>query len=188
MRVLRIATASLALLLVAAPASAVERQHHLALAPSLGLLKVDQSPLSVGAGINALYTYGLTDQFNLVLEGGSSILSYSSDPQDPEKDKTVPKTRPGNLSTLGTGLTYVLDVLRFVPYGGVLLGGNVLGGGTLPDARFVPSIQLALGLDYQFNRLVSAGVGYRQHIFFAEPSTYPSYSVIFAKIELSWGY
>ena len=70
---------------------------------------------------------------------------------------------------------------------GVLAGGYVLGGGTMDKALVTPGAQLALGLDYKFNFTWSAGVGYRQHLFFTKVTAYPSYSTFFLRVEYAWG-
>src|SRR4051812_18160623 len=63
-----------AVVLASSPAQAIERQHHLGLGPALGILAINgKSTTSVGFGGLLHYTYGLTDQFNLTIEGGSAI-------------------------------------------------------------------------------------------------------------------
>ena len=164
-------------------ASAAEKSHHLALAPIGALLKVKDQAVSVGGGASAMYTYGLTDQLNLMAEVSHSFVGIGQ-----HLGSLPPGVRPGFVSTGAAGISYVLDVLRWVPYGGVLLSGNAVGGGNLPNAVFAPGGQLALGLDYQFSRHVVAGVGFRQHLFFTKLSEYPSYSTFFLKAEWQWGY
>lgn len=170
-----------ALLCGSSTAHAVERQHHLALAPNLAMLKVAESPLRVGGGLSAHYTYGLNDQLNLMVEAGHAFVGSGS-PVD------APATRPGWVSNVGAGLAYVLDVLRWVPYAGVLASGSLLGGGTTEQPVLAAGAQLAVGMDYQFNRHLVAGVGARQHLLLSHFSTYPSYTTVFAKLEWQWGY
>jgi hypothetical protein len=88
----------------------------------------------------------------------------------------------------GLGVGYVLDVLRWVPYGAALGGAHVLSGGTLDTPRISPSVTLALGLDYQVERWIVVGFAYRQAFLFSELDDYPSYSQFFGRAALSWGY
>ncbi len=120
------------LLLAAAErdARAAENQHHIGLDPSLAMLKVDgKSTLSVGAGVAAHYTYGLSDQFNLMTEVGWAKVALNQD-----QDADAPRTRPSDVSYAGIGIGYVLDVIQWVPYFGALAAGYWLSGGTL-DAK-----------------------------------------------------
>ena len=173
----------LGLTLVPALATAAERQHHLGLAPVGSLVKVRRNFLNAGAGATVLYTYGLTDQFNLMVEGTHSFLGLGH-----TDAPTRPPIRPGFMSTGAAGISYVLDVLRWVPYAGILASGNVLGGGTLPGAFFAPGGQLAVGLDYQFTRNFVVGAGFRQHFLLTKLKDYPSYSSLFFKVEWQWGF
>lgn len=174
----------LGILLFPAWVTATERQHHLGLAPVGTLLKVRNHHLSSGVGATALYTYGLTDQFNFMAEATHSFLGLG----EAGKPTSPPLVRPGFMSTGAVGVSYVLDVLRWVPYAGILASGNVLGGGVLPGAFFAPGAQVALGLDYQFSRHVVAGVGFRQHFLLTRLADYPLYSSLFLKAEWQWGY
>lgn len=170
--------------LLSASAAATERQHHLGLAPVGSLVKVRSRNLGAGLGATALYTYGLTDQFNFMAEATHSFLSVGEKSPEP----VPPLLRPGFMSTGAVGVSYVLDVLRWVPYAGILASGNVLGGGVLPNAFFAPGAQAAVGLDYQFSRHLVAGAGFRQHFLLTRLRDYPSYSSLFLKIEWQWGY
>jgi hypothetical protein len=168
-------------------ASAVERQHHVGIAPGLGVLATDQSPTSLGGLLGGFYTYGLNDQFNLMVEGAAGLHTYSKDPLSAE-DPTVPATRPSVVGSAAAGVSYVLDVLRYVPYGGLLVGADFLSGGTMDRLIAAPTLQIALGLDYQFNRTFNVGFAYRQHLMLTRLATYPSYSTLFLKAEIAWGY
>jgi hypothetical protein len=176
------------LLRLESDACAVERQHHVGLGPGLLMWKTADSPVATGASMGAFYTYGLSDQFNLNLELRGSLLGYSDAVLDAEKNPVVPKTRPSREASAAVGVTYVLDVLRWVPYAGLLVGAEALGGGTLEKVRLMPAAQLAVGLDYQANRLLTFGFAFRQSIFVFNTGTYPSATSLFAKVELSWGY
>jgi opacity protein-like surface antigen len=165
-------------------AAAVEKEHHIAVAGGPALLGVDdRSGVELGAGAAVYYTYGLTDAFNLLVEGSSSAVGLNEKLDNPD----TPHTRPATVSSLGAGAAYVLDVLRWVPYGGILATGYYLGGGTIDKGLAVLGAQLALGLDYKFNFNWAIGVAYRQHMLLTKMSTYPSFSQLFFKIEYSWG-
>jgi opacity protein-like surface antigen len=166
-------------------ARAVEGQHHVGLAPELAMLKVDdKSSLSVGAGGALHYTYGLTDTFNLMAEGGSAVVALDQRQDSPES----PRTRPATVDRLGVGVGYVIDILRYVPYVGVLATGYRLAGGTLDKSLFVGGAALALGLDYQITRNWTVGVAARQAFMLTKMSTYPSFTTVGLRLEYTWGF
>jgi len=179
-----VATVPLAGFLLVAPAHAVERESHLGFGGGLSILSVaDKSSTDVGGGLGVFYTYGLTDQWNLLVQGGISLVSTSE-----PADANTPRTRPYTVSNLSAGIGYVFDVLSWVPYVGVLAGGYMMNGGTIDGAHFLPGASVALGLDYKLNRKLAVGIAGRQHFFFTEMSTYPSFTDVFAKVEYSWGW
>lgn len=189
MRRTPLAAAALAALtaVAAAPrdAQAFERQHHLGLGPGLGLLKVDdKSTVSLGAGLQAHYAYGITDQFNLMAEASSVQVALNQD-----DDPGSPKTRPARIDSLGVGVAYVLDILQWVPYFGVLGAGYGMSGGNL-DSGYKPGggAQLALGVDYQIDRSLALGVAIRQHFILSDIKTYPTYTTGFLRVEYIWGW
>lgn len=166
-------------------AHAVERQHKLGLDPSLSMLKVDdKDSLSVGFGLGLHYSYGIDDQFNFMAEGNASIVAA----EEKIEDATTPRTRPTEVDHVAAGVGYVIDVLRWVPYIGVLASGYRLSGGTLDKAIFSPGLSLAVGLDYQLSRHWAIGVAGRQHMLLTEVSTYPSYTTVMLRAEYMWGF
>ena len=66
--------------------------------------------------------------------------------------KGIQSNRPTSFSNAGVGVSYVLDVLRWIPYGGVLLEGYSANGGTVQGPSIAVGGAIALGLDYAFNR------------------------------------
>lgn len=175
----------LGLLLSTRPARAFERQHHLALDPGLAVLKVaDKSTASVGAGGAVHYSYGLDDQFLLVAEAGSHVVAREEKLETPE----TPRTRPTGVHFGAVGLAYALDVIRWVPYFGVLGSGYSLTGGTLERSRGAFGAQLALGLDYAFSRHLYAGIAVRQHMLLTDVETYPTYTTVALRIGAMWGF
>jgi opacity protein-like surface antigen len=173
--------------IVAAPreAAAIERQHHLGLDPSLAMLKVgDKSSVSAGVGIGAHYTYGINDQFNFMAEVNGSRVAADQEQDTP----TTPHTRPADIGYASAAVGYVIDILRWVPYIGLLAGGYRLSGGTLEKALLLPGLELAVGLDYQLSRHWAVGLAGRQHLMFTEASTYPSYTNVLLRLEYMWGF
>jgi len=173
------------LLLVAPPAEAIERQHHVGLSPSLSMLKVDdKSTFSVGAGLALHYTYGIDDQWNFMAELGSSIVAADQKEDYPG----APRTRPAGVDQASAGVGYVIDVLRWVPYVCVLAGGYRLHGGTLESALILPGAAAGVGIDYQLSRHWAVGVAGRQHFLFTRMSDYPTYTTVLLRLEYMWGF
>ncbi|MDB5218650.1 MAG: hypothetical protein JWO86_6577 [Myxococcaceae bacterium] len=173
--------------LAAAPtaAHALERQHHIGLDPSLSILKVDdKSTVSVGAVLGLHYTYGIDDQFNFMAELNASIVAANQKQDTP----TTPHSRPAEVDHALVGVGYVIDVLRWVPYFGVLAGGYRLSGGTLDNALLVFGGAAQLGLDYQLSRHWAIGAAGQQHFLLTKMSTYPSYTTVMLRFEYMWGY
>lgn len=174
-----------ALLLAPHEARAVERQHHLGLDPSLSILKVDdKSTASVGAGLSAHYTYGINDQFNLMVELNGSRVAANQEQDHPDS----PRTRPANVAHALAGVGYVIDVLRWVPYFGVLAGGYYLSGGTLDSAVVAFGGAAQLGLDYQLSRHWAIGAAGQQHFLLTKLGDYPSYTTVMLRFEYMWGF
>ncbi len=169
----------------AGEAKAIERQHHVGLGPSLGVLAIDaKSTASVGAGLGLHYVYGLTDQWNVMVELGSAIVAADQGQDTLES----PRNRPAGVDHASAGVGYVIDVLRWVPYIGLLGGGYRLSGGTLPDPLLLPGAAIAIGLDYQLSRHWAVGVAVREHFLFTKLSTYPSYTTALLRLEYMWGF
>jgi hypothetical protein len=167
-------------LALASPAHAVEREHHIGVGVGPNVL-VSSGATSIGAAVDAHYVYGITDQFNLLVEGSWSTVSFHGG-NDPSH------TRPNWLATGDAGASYVLDVLRWVPYFGLLIGATTLSGGPLDRTKVLPDVSIAVGLDYRIDRSWSVGVAGREHLLLTEESTYPSIIQVFARAEYSWGW
>lgn len=179
-----VAAAALAACVVSTNARALEREHHVGADLGLSALKVDdKSTISACCGLGLHYTYGLTDAFNLMAEANGSIVSFGE-----TLDKDTPHTRPTMVGHASVGVAYVLDVLTWVPYGGLLIGPTVLSGGTLDRALVLPDAVVALGLDYKLSHTWSVGVAIRQHMMLSKTSMYPSYTNLFARVEYVWGF
>lgn len=185
-RLLRAGLVTAGLAGVVTPAEAIERQHHLGLAPSLAILDVKgKSTASVGGGGALHYTYGLTDQWNLAVELGSAVVAAKQDQDTLE----TPKTRPAGVDHGSIGASYVIDILQWVPYLGVTGGVYRLWGGTLePSPLILPGLAVSAGLDYQLTRHLAVGVGVRQHFLLSKIDVYPSYTTAVLRFEYMWGY
>lgn len=167
------------------PARAIERQHHLGLGPQLSILAIaDKSTASVGAGVSLHYAYGLSDTWNLMVEGSWARVAASQKEDPPE----APKTRPEGADHAAAGIGYVLDVFKWVPYLSLLAGAYRLSDGTLTSDLWLPGVSAGLGLDYQLSRSFAIGVGAREHLMVTKLGTYPSYTTVMLRAEYMWGW
>ena len=171
-----------AALLMAGDARATEHQHHVGIDGGVAFISIADKPtLSVGGGGGVHYTYGLTDAFNLLVEGAFCAVALQEDPE--------PKhNRPTMIENVGAGVAYTLDVTRWVPYIGLMVSGFSLHGGSVEDVRFALGGTIAGGLDYQLTRHVALGLAVRQHFLFSDFGNYPSYTQIFLRAEWVWGF
>ena len=176
--------AALASTALAQSAGAVEREHHLGGDVGGSVLVIgNKSTPDVGGGVGAHWKYGLSDDLDLMAEGAWSLVA----PGQTGGPRT-PGTYPAWVANADVGVGYVLDVLRWVPYVGVLAGGYALAGGTVDGAKVLPGGAVALGLDYRFDRHLAGGVAVREHVLFTQISTYPSFMQAFARVEYTWGW
>ena len=184
MRALGAAAVVLASMALAAPARAVEREKHLGVDLGGSLLTIGgKSTNDLGGTAMVHYTYGLSDAFDLMFEGAYSLVALGQRADGPK----TPSTYPAWVANADVGIGYVFDVLTWVPYAGVLLGGYGLSGGTIHGLKAMPGVEIALGLDYRLGRSVSVGVAARQH-FLSETDTYPSFTQLLARFEYVWGW
>ena len=137
----------------------------------------DKPSPDVGAAFGVHYGYGITDQFNLLVEVQYALLSLG--PPAAPMSMTMPMSGSGSGSTTppmptatndpsqmwnaDIGLTYVLDVLRWVPYFGVLAGGYLLNGGGLPGSLILPGGEIVVGLDYLVTPRWAVGGEFSEH-------------------------
>lgn len=180
-------------LLVPQAASAVEKQHHLGVDTGVAILSINKKDgPAVGWSWLGHWAYGLTDQFQVAVEGGYSLVSLGE-----KKDQTVmqsgmsvmlPNNRPAHVIQGSAGVNYVFDVIRWVLYGGVYATAFGLLGGNLPSARFVMGATLAAGLDYQVTRAFTVGFAARQHFPFSALDDYPSFTQFMLRSEVVWGW
>src|SRR5579859_1509302 len=108
-------------------AGAVEREHQLGVDLGASILAIANSNADLGPAFGIHYGYGITDQFNLLAELQYSIVAFSA----PARAAMGDTTHPSQMWNADVGVTYILDVLRWVPYFGALAGGYMLSGGDL---------------------------------------------------------
>lgn len=177
--------AAAAVWLSGARAQAIERQHHLGLSPALGVLSIQgKSTTSTGLGGALHYAYGLSDQWNLMIEGSSVVVALNQE----QDSKESPRNRPATVDHAAFGVGYVIDILRWVPYVGAQGGVYRLAGGTLEADVFLAGLSVGAGLDYQLSRRFAIGLAGRQHLMLSKLSTYPSYTTALLRFEYMWGY
>lgn len=157
-------------------ASAVERENQIGLELGVPMLVVHGNPSTVASGtsLGLHYTYGLSDAFNFVADADSGVLFLG-----------VPT--PATLTHADVGLAYVLDVLRWVPWGSAEVGGYGLTGKSI-GGTFLPGAALAVGLDYRFDRSWAAGVVIREHLFVTNINLFPSLTEGFVRVGYTWGW
>lgn len=131
----------------AAPAQAFERQWHLG--GAVGVSNGNGLETSPAFGVYA--AYGLSDVFDARLELTARGYGLANE-QDPHQ-----------LSAM-VGLVYKLDVLRWVPWGGVYAGYQGFEAAPREGSVFKQhdaALGLGVGLDYAFSRSFGAGVSLR---------------------------
>ena len=160
-------------------ARAYERQWHAGASLGYALTNAyDTTAHGIGGGLHL--TYGLTDAFNAMLEANVSL--------HPGYDLVVAG------AALGPG--YVIDILQWVPYFGVLVGGYEVWSrdpacGT-PDQPPCHAAHLGIGvpvgLDYQITRSLAVGAQLRYTVMLFGASSPVSYANAFARVEYVWGF
>jgi hypothetical protein len=184
MKALAAVAVGLASAALSSPAWAVEHEHHLGVDVGGSMLVIgDKSTNDLGGTTMVHYTYGLSDAFDLMFEGAYSLVALGQTADGPK----TPQTYPASVANANVGIGYVFDVLTWVPYAGILVGGYGLSGGTIPGMKLMPGVEIALGLDYRVGPSVSVGVAARQHLL-SETDTYPSFTQLLARIEYVWGW
>ncbi|HEU4411491.1 MAG TPA: outer membrane beta-barrel protein [Polyangiaceae bacterium] len=181
-----------------APGHAFERQWHAGAGLGVGrFARGDRS--GVGPVLDLGVSYGLSDQFNLLGEialGSFGVSAPAPPPPAPGQPPPPPPAGPGNYAfqSAVVGVAYTLDVLRWVPYGGLFVGaarvaaGEGFGGALSGDAyrRVALDAGAAAGLDYQLTRAVAVGGVVRYHLAFTEPRA----SLLFGglRVQYTWGF
>jgi hypothetical protein len=110
---------------------------------------------ALGAVAGADYEYGLTDLIWLRASGGAGAFY----------DRTAEAPAYGGYAEVG--ITYVLDVLRYVPHIDLGVGGLVMKGEDIEDP-ILPLISIGVGMDLLTSRTRSIGVFTRFESFLGQ--------------------
>jgi hypothetical protein len=138
---------SAALLCAAGSARAFEREWHLGAGAGVS----NGNGLAMSPALSAYAAYGISDTFDARVEVTARGYHVGSE------------QNPNALSTMA-GVTYKLDVLRWVPWAGVYAGHLAFSSDPREGLSFVRhdlALGLGLGLDYGFSRNWGAGVTLR---------------------------
>jgi opacity protein-like surface antigen len=178
--------------------AAEAQERRLRVGAGTGIFAIDKGPAratSLGAEVSA--AYGITDQFDLMAEVSYAPYQLHIPAPDPCPDPPAPcevLRYPYTVSqvTGAVGISYVLDVARWSPYGGVLVGGSHLAGGSgalssIAGARGRENhfdLVAALGLDHRLTDRWLAGLALRYHL--APPGGSTKTTQILLRIEFAW--
>lgn len=109
-----------------------------------------EDPSAHGAVVGVDFERGVSDSLSLRISGGGGGY-YGDDDASYSGQLTV-------------GITYLLDVVKYVPYVNLGLGGIVIGGGEM-DTEIAALLELGGGLDILHSRTFSYGVQIRFESF-----------------------
>lgn len=134
-----------------------------------------------GFGTSLSLTYGVNDSLNIIGHADTSV---------------HPGAAPVLIYGGGVGIAYVLDVLRWVPWIGVTVGGygvSALEPCMRTDAAPCTTGRFALsapfGLDYQINRKFSIGAGGRYGVLLFGNNNDVDHTISgFVRAQYIWGY
>jgi hypothetical protein len=139
---------AVALVSAAGPAAASDDESALSVSLAYGTYAIpDYNPH--GMVLGAEYERGFSDALAWRVSGGAG--GYTLDGQ---------RSYSGHLTV---GLTYLFDVLKYVPYANLGVGGIVLGGGMNTQVKGL--IEIGAGLDVLHSRSFSYGVQLRFESF-----------------------
>ena len=169
--------AALVASLVTSPAAvlAAEGESVVSATVSFAALTVDQGSSTrsdqrdgQGALVGVDYQRGFGDSFWLRVGVAGGALSVDGD---------------GAQVAVGTvGLTYAVDILKYVPYVGIGAGAVLVGGGPL-DTHVDPVVDLAIGIEVQASRGFAYGIEARLESFAAQTTLF----VIGPRLVWKWG-
>lgn len=155
--------------LAAAPAPVLAADGESALSLSLGYATYIQPEYNPhGGALGMAYERGFSDALSWRISGGAGAY-YRDD-----------LTYSGHLTA---GLTYLFDVLKYVPYVNAGLGGIVIAGGDR-GVDVKPLIELGAGLDILRSRTSSYGVYVRFETLLQETSFFTAG----ARVTWRWGF
>lgn len=176
--------ATLFALLLPRAAEAYEHQWHVGMGFGYSMLvgddppdQPDAGPTYHGIGGGLHLTYGINDVFNAMAQ--VDFTGYSG----------------GELlvGSASLGGAYVIDILEWVPYVGLMVGGYQIGASfdacDLPGASCSATrlgLSVPLGIDYQLSRSVALGVQGRYHLLLGGDISHVI--TAFGRAEYIWGY
>ena len=153
-------------------AFAFERQWHLGGGAGVVL---PPGEYSLGPALGAHAAYGISDVFDVRLELQGSRHSADGAP-------TI------NVLSGAAGLAYKLDIIEWVPYGGLLAGYSYADVEVTPaDAgpQSSPTLGLIAGIDYGLSRSFGLGAAFREDFLLTEGLMQ---STFLLRAEHRWGW
>ena len=162
---------SIAVSAVPRTSTAFENQWHLGV--GAGLANYDRGSVAPSLGLHG--AYGMSDSFDARLELLGSL--HGTDP----------------IAAGLVGITYKLDVIQLIPWGGLAAGAYYLGDRWSGEGRnrFEPGGAVLLGLDYAWSRKWGLSLAFGLHMMpFAEDRTPVAlrYTTSMLRIEHRWGW
>ncbi len=166
-------------------AEAFERQWHLGIDFGYALAGFPEA-VAGGYGGGLHVAYGITDAFNLRLQGDVTVF-----------DLPEPATS-ALIYDAAFGVEYVIDILRWVPYIGALAGPVYVARQDAEDSAGVVTehedswllgLEIPLGLGYQLSRSFTIGLEGRYRVFLLGGGTSPTSSLLgLGRLEYMWGF
>lgn len=165
------------LVLVATPSVyAADGESALSVSADFASLIVDQGTTTrpneksgVGGLVGVDYQRGFGDSFWLRAGLGGGALGVDG--------------QAGYVAVGTVGLTYAVDILKYVPYVGIGAGGVLVGGGAL-STHIDPVIDLAAGIEVQESPSFSFSVEGRLESLWAKTTLF----IIGPRVSFKWGY
>lgn len=169
MRLYAVTVAALLLVLaMAGPSVASEGESALSVSFGYGTYSVpDYRPNGGVLGLD--YERGFSDALSFRVSGGAGL--YYGDGQT---------TYSGQLTV---GMTYLFDVIKYVPYANLGVGGIAIAGGDL-DSRLSALVELGVGIDVLHSRTFSYGIQLRFETLLQETSFFTAG----ARATWRWGF
>jgi hypothetical protein len=166
--------ALLAVLLAPLPAAAVEGESAIGLTLrfatlSAGAADGDGDVSGVGGGLGVDYQRGFGDTWWFRAAVGGAAYSVEGS---------------ASYSAIGSlGVTYAVDVIKYVPYVGIAGGAVVVGGGEV-DGRVEPYLELGVGIEVLQSTTFSWGLDVRFSSFVGDATVL----LVGPRIAWKWGY
>jgi hypothetical protein len=160
-------------------------------APGVAAASDGESALSVSLGVGTFVLPGEEDDETIGPTGGGvGLVSYErgfSEALSWRLELSGGLYSGGGLSWSGLaagGLVYRFDVLKYVPYALVEVGGSAVGGGPVTEPVLDPVVLIGGGLDFLLGRDRSWGIEARVASFAGDTTTIS----LGARYTFRWGY